>query len=208
MNIIAITKPSSTRDKTILERMHRLRGKIFRGRLSWNVRCVDGLEFDEFDALGPTYIIALDSMEQVVGCARLLPATSTTMLETVFPQLLPNGVLAAHKRMIESSRFCVDTGCREGRGHGSLHEVTMAMFAGIVDWCLVKDYTEIATATDVRIERLLHRAGWPMRRIGEPVQIHETRSIAGVLSADHDSFRRLRPEGYQSDFAFKHQHAA
>jgi N-acyl-L-homoserine lactone synthetase len=122
------------------------------------------------------------------------------MLERTFPQLLASGTLNAHPAMIESSRFCVDTTFRERRGEGSLHDITLMMFAGIIEWCLLHGYHQIATATDVRFERLLARAGWPMSRLGEPKMINETNSVAGLLAADQTSFERVRPPSYRSDF--------
>lgn len=198
MRVIAIAKPRTAAEAGIIDEMHRLRARIFQGRLSWSVRCVSGREFDEFDDLAPTYIVALTDRDAVIGCARLLPATGKTMLGALFSQLLRDGRLPAHRRMIESSRFCVDTACEEGRAEGQLHAATLTMFAGIVEWCMANGYTEIATATDVRFERILKRAGWPMRRLGEPLLINETRSVAGILAADAASFERLRPDGYCS----------
>ncbi|MEO5326397.1 acyl-homoserine-lactone synthase TraI [Mesorhizobium sp. CC13] len=198
MRVTAISKLRTASETRIIDEMHRLRARIFQGRLSWNVRCVSGREYDEFDDLEPTYIITLSDSDAVIGCARLLPAIGSTMLGTLFPQLLHGAQLPAHRRMIESSRFCVDTGCEEGRAEGPLHTATLTMFAGIVEWCMANSYTEIATATDVRFERILKRAGWPMRRLGEPTMINETRSVAGILPADAESFERLRPAGYHS----------
>jgi acyl homoserine lactone synthase len=208
MHLKAIRHAKAPEDLQLLDQMHRLRATVFGGRLSWKVQCFDGREFDEFDALSPTYIVAISSDERVVGCARLLPATGTTMLQTVFPQLLETRQLASHRGMIESSRFCVDTGFIEERGAGSPHSVTLAMFAGIVEWCMLNGYSEIATATDLRFERILKRAGWPMRRLGAPIMINETHSVAGVLAADRDSFDLLRPQTYRSSFAISKQKAA
>ncbi|RWJ54581.1 MAG: GNAT family N-acetyltransferase, partial [Mesorhizobium sp.] len=72
-------------------------------------------ETDEFDALKPTYILAISSASQVVGCARLLPATGPTMIEVMFPDLVERGEFEPHPGIIESSRFCVDTSLDEGR---------------------------------------------------------------------------------------------
>ncbi|WP_315927398.1 acyl-homoserine-lactone synthase TraI [Mesorhizobium sp. SP-1A] len=208
MRVIAIAKPRTVAERKIIDEMHRLRARIFQGRLSWNVRCVAGREYDEFDDLVPTYIVTLADRGTVIGCARLLPADGKTMLGAVFPHLLRDGRLPAHRHMVESSRFCVDTACEEGRAQGQLHAATLTMFAGIVEWCMANGYTEIATATDVRFERILKRAGWPMRRLGEPVLINETRSVAGILPADAASFNCLRPDGYCSAIPALRQRAA
>jgi N-acyl-L-homoserine lactone synthetase len=208
MNVLAVHTPTTRRDLEILDQMHRLRAKVFQGRLSWNVQCINDHEHDEFDRLAPTYIIVLSSKKRVVGCARLLPAMDTTMLGSVFPQLLHSGRLSAYRGMIESSRFCVDTDDDEGRGGGSFHTATLTLFAGILEWCLRNGYSEFATATDVRFERILNRAGWPMRRLGSPTMINETRSVAGVLPVDFETFHRLRSDRYNSSFAATQTRAA
>lgn len=201
MHLTAIADPQTILEHRLLDEMHKLRARVFKGRLGWDVDCSAGRERDQFDLLGPTYILAISETEDVIGCARLLPATGTTMLQSVFSALLRDGVLSSHPAMIESSRFCVDTHNAGGGGERSLHVATLSMFAGIVEWSMLNGYTEIATATDVRFERILARAGWPISRLGDPVLINETRSVAGLLPADLASLERLRPQGYRSSFS-------
>ncbi len=207
MNLTALSNPISIEQLHLLDAMHRLRQRVFGERLAWDVVNESGRESDEFDLLNPTYIVALSAASEIAGSVRLLPATGPTMLERTFPQLLGNGRLNAHPAMIESSRFCVDTTLVEGRGGKPLHDATMAMFAGIIEWCMIHGFTEIVTATDVRFERILNRAGWPMRRLGQPTMINETNSVAGILSADRASFDRVRPANYRSDFNHPEQQA-
>lgn len=204
MNIVAINEVKSSADARIVDDMHQLRSRVFHDRMGWRVQCFDGREVDEFDSLHPTYIIALSSDERVIGCARLLPAIGPTMLQQTFPQLLWNGKLDANHTTIESSRFCVDTASGEGRAGRSLNDVTLAMLAGIVEWCLINGFSQIVTATDVRFERILGRAGWPMRRLGDVTLVNETRSVAGILPVDSASFDRLRPTDYRSNFEIIH----
>lgn len=208
MRVVAITNPKSEAEHRLIHEMHRLRARIFRGRLAWTVRCTSGLEIDSFDKLSPTYILCLDRTETVIGCARLLPAAGGTMLEQVFPELLGTVKLPTHPRMIESSRFCVDTNAAAEREQAGLHSATLAMFAGIVEWSVLNGYREIVTATDVRLERIFRRAGWPLSRLGSPAQINETRSVAGLLTADWQSFDRLRPSIYSSSFSLHQKEAA
>lgn len=208
MRVVAIKNPKSEVERRLIHEMHRLRARIFRGRLAWKVRCTSGLEMDPFDKLNPTYILCLDRFDAVIGCARLLPATGGTMLEEVFPQLLEMAHLPSHHRMIESSRFCVDTNAAAEREQAGLHSATLAMFAGIIEWGILNGYREIVTATDVRLERILRRAGWPLSRLGPPAQINETKSVAGLLPADWVSFDRLRPSIYSSSFSHLQKEAA
>jgi acyl homoserine lactone synthase len=171
---------------------------VFSDRLGWDVIVTDGCEADGFDALRPTYILAISNAGEVAGCARLLRALGPTMVADVFPSLLPGGQLDAHGAMIESSRFCVDTTLEEGRGEGSVHEATLTMFAGIVEWSLANGFTEIVTVTDLRFERILARVGWPLQRLGDPKQIGVTMAVAGTLPADAAIFTKLRPASFKS----------
>lgn len=201
MRAIAIDANEYGGSGSLLDGMHRLRARVFAGRLGWQVKIKQGRERDEYDALDPTYILALTEWGDVVGCARLLPTMGPTMLSQTFPQLLADGVLPGKHTMIESSRFCVDTR-GEGRGGGRfLHEATLTMFAAIIEWSMANGFDEIATATDVRFERILQRAGWPMTRLGGVELIGETMSVAGILRADPESFDRVCPPSYSSAIA-------
>lgn len=199
MRAVAVSAAGNRQHKGLIEAHHRLRAQVFSDRLGWDVNVRDGVEIDAFDALHPTYIITIASNGNVVGCARLLPATGPTMAADVFPELLPKRKLPAHERMIESSRFCVDTSISEGQERGALHQVTLTMFAAIIEWSLLNHYTEIVTVTDLRFERILARAGWPLRRLGEPRKVGTTMALAGALRADRAAFETVRPATYHSD---------
>ncbi len=201
MRILTVPPDRYAQHSDELAQMHRLRAMVFRGRLEWDVTVTESGEFDEYDTLDPTYILAVTEDTRVVGCARLLPAQGPTMLEKTFPQLLERGKLNASPTMVESSRFCVDTSLAKARGGGQLHLATLTMFTGIIDWAMANGYNEIVTATDLRFERILNRAAWPMKRLGEPREIGNTIAIAGSLPADPESFNRVRPVAYKSSIA-------
>ncbi|UWU19526.1 acyl-homoserine-lactone synthase TraI (plasmid) [Rhizobium sullae] len=198
MHITIVSPDLYEQHSGLLTKMHRLRAEVFGSRMGWDVTVAAGKERDRYDALGPTYVLAIDA-ERVAGCARLLAASGPTMLEDTFPQLLAGGSLAAHAGMVESSRFCVDTSLEAGRGGGQLHMATLTTFAGIIEWSMANGYDGIVTATDLRFERILTRAGWPMTRLGEPAPIGNTIAVAGSLLADHASFERVRPPSYRSE---------
>lgn len=200
MQVLALTKPQNVHEARLIQQHNQLRARVFAERLGWEVNVVDGQESDGFDSLDPTYILAVSDLGNVSGCARLLPAVGLTMVANVFPSLLPSDGLNAHPAMIESSRFCVDTTLEEGRGAGSVHEATLTMFAGIIEWCLANGITEIVTVTDLRFERILGRVGWPLQRIGDPSRIGVTTAIAGILPVNVETFLRLRPSSYRSQF--------
>lgn len=199
MLALVVAIPKSERERQLVDAQHKLRARVFGERLGWEVTVRDGGERDEFDELLPTYIVATTDEGTIAGCARLLPAMGSTMVTDVFPSLLPGGQLSAHPSMIESSRFCVDTTLAEGRGNGWVHEATLTMFSGIIEWSMANGYTEIVTVTDLRFERILARVGWPLQRLAEPKKIGVTMAVAGTLSANADTFLRLLPSNYRSE---------
>lgn len=200
MYACAIGEDRNADERQLVDQHHELRARIFADRLAWNVSVRNGRESDEYDAMAPTYLLALTDDGRVAGCARLLPALGPTMLMRTFPQLLATGDIGAHAGMVESSRFCVDTSLSEGRVGRVLHEATLTMFAGIIEWSMINRYSEIVTATDLRFERILNRAAWPMQRLGEPCAIGNTMAVAGRLPADQESFNRVCPPSYRSSF--------
>ncbi|MBY3123056.1 acyl-homoserine-lactone synthase [Rhizobium laguerreae] len=201
MHLLTLSTPRTIQESHLLHIHHQLRARVFSDRLGWEVDVTAGCESDRFDALRPTYVLAVAETGGLMGCARLLPSLGPTMVADVFPSLLPDGQLKGHAAMIESSRFCVDTALAEGRGAGSVHEATLTMFAGIIEWCMANGYTEIVTVTDLRFERILARVGWQLHRLGEPKKIGVTTAVAGTLAADADTFLRLRPSNYRSELA-------
>ena len=201
MRIQVVTPAQYEAYADLLAQMRRLRAAVFSGRLEWDVTIENGEERDQYDDMQPSYVLAVTASGRVAGCCRLLPAVGPTMLERTFPQLLANGALDAHAAMIESSRFCVDTTLASDRAGGLLHETTLFMFAGIIEWSMANGYRELVTATDLRFERILKRAAWPMKRLGEPVRIGNTTAIAGTLPIDAASFRNVCPARYRSELS-------
>ncbi|RWO62355.1 MAG: GNAT family N-acetyltransferase [Mesorhizobium sp.] len=198
MRILTVSPDLYGRHPGFLKQMYRLRAAVFGGRLEWDVSIANGEDRDQYDDLNPTYVLAITDSGQVAGCVRLLPASGPTMLEHTFPQLLEQGSLTPYPGMVESSRFCVDTSLASQRDRRQLHLATLTLFAGIIEWSMANGYSEIVTATDLRFERILKRAGWAMRRLGSATTIGKTIAIAGSLRADHVSFEQVCPRGYHS----------
>lgn len=88
--------------------MHRLRYRMFKERLDWDVQFSGDMEIDEFDALHPAYLIQRASDNRVQGCVRLLPSTGPTMLRDTFPVLLDGAPAPISPAIWESSRFALD----------------------------------------------------------------------------------------------------
>jgi N-acyl-L-homoserine lactone synthetase len=172
--------------------MHRLRYRVFKERLDWGVQVREGAEFDDFDSVGPVYLLQRNRKGSVQGCVRLLPTTGPNMLRDVFPELLAGTPTPAGKEIWESSRFALDIQLIAGERSGGLATATYELFAGMIEFGLSRSLIDIVTVTDVRVERILRRAGWPLRRIAEPRTIGNTKAVAGYLEVSPEALLSVR----------------
>ncbi|GAH40617.1 unnamed protein product, partial [marine sediment metagenome] len=72
---------------------------------------------------------------------------------------------------------------------------TFLLFAAMIEWGQQNDLQAIATVTDLRMERILRRAGWRLDRLGEPRQIGATKAVAGLLPVTDDALAAIRTAG-------------
>jgi acyl homoserine lactone synthase len=169
-----------------LAEMHRLRARVFKGRLDWVGELQGDQEIDRFDALGPHYLLHY-SEDRLVGSVRFLPTTGPTMLSEIFTDLLAGAPAPASPSVWESSRFALDVADSPGMRRGALAFGTYALFAGMIEFGLYRGLSQIVTVTDARMERILRRAGWPLERLGEERTIGVTRTLAGYLSVSREA---------------------
>jgi acyl homoserine lactone synthase len=194
MKVIVRTRTALLQDSELTLGMHRLRGRVFKERLDWDVSVSDGLEIDQYDTSNPTYLLALEQGD-VVGCVRLLPTTGRNMLADTFPVLLDGNAAPKTARIWESSRFCVDTKSVAATAENGLRRATFLLFAAMIEWGQQHNLHAIATVTDLRMERILRRAGWHLDRLGAPRQIGVTTAVAGLLPITEETLGAIRAAG-------------
>jgi len=174
-----------------LAEMHRLRYRVFKERLGWDVEVSGDMEIDAFDAYQPAYLLQKDADGRIQGCVRLLPTTGPTMLHDTFPALLDGQSAPSSQTVWESSRFGLDLGASYAKASCGIALATYELFAGMIEFGLMRHLSEIVTVTDVRMERILQRVGWPLRRFGQPRSIGNTIAVAGYLSVSRESLAHL-----------------
>ena len=172
--------------------MHRLRYRVFKERLDWDVQISGDMEIDEFDALHPEYLIQRGHNGRIQGCVRLLSSTGPTMLRDAFPLLLEGLPAPASPTVWESSRFALDIGDGTRDAVRGLASATYELFAGMIEFGLSRGLTDIVTVTDARMERILRRAGWPLRRFGQPRKFGNTSAVAGYLDISGEKLAKVR----------------
>src|SRR3954463_11486217 len=194
MKVIVRTRAALLQDSELAMGMHRLRGRVFKERLDWDVSVCNGLEIDQYDTFKPTFLMALEQND-VVGCVRLLPTTGRNMLADTFPVLLDGNAAPRSARIWESSRFCVDTKSAAATAENGLRKATFLLFAAMIEWGQQHNLHAIATVTDLRMERILRRAGWHLERLGTPRQIGATNAVTGLLPITKEALGAIRAAG-------------
>lgn len=177
----ALSRSDLNKNIDLLMSLHRLRSRVFKCRLNWHVTIAGDMEIDNYDALNPTYIVVIKGENEVIGHVRFLPTTGPNMLANTFPVLLEGRAPPCAPAIIESSRFCVDTEETISVARNGTRIATQILLASMQEWALSQSYAKIATVTDIRMERILRRSGWPLERLGKPRDIDGTIALAGYL---------------------------
>ncbi|MFZ5545387.1 MAG: acyl-homoserine-lactone synthase [Pseudomonadota bacterium] len=157
------------------------RHHVFVESLRWDLPCIAGFEQDEFDRAGATHLVACDDRHRVVGYARLLPTTAPYLLATHFPHLLGGQPAPCSPAVWELSRFTSAPGPHaEGgeRSPGAQTRIGKQLLLEAVSYVQGRGCHDLVFCTNVAIERLAHRWGVEIRRLGAP-----QRSPAGLLVA-------------------------
>lgn len=116
-----------------LAAMYRLRFRIFKERLGWDVQVSADMEVDELDACHPVYLLERGDDGRIQGCVRLLPTTGPTMLRDTFPALLDGEAAPKSDTIWESSRFGLDLCTDHPKATGGIARATYEPFAGMME---------------------------------------------------------------------------
>lgn len=155
--------------------MHRLRAKVFKDRMGWEVPILSGMEIDGYDALEPYYMLIRGNAGDVCGCWRLLPTEGPYMLRDSFPQLLHGQSVPEGREIWELSRFAIETEGRQNFGFAELALDAMREIVAFGDKMGIRHYV---TVTTTAIERLLRRTGIEITRFGPPIRIGVENAVA------------------------------
>lgn len=93
----------------LLDKMYRLRARVFFQELGWDVKVRDGREVDEYDEFNPVYLVWTDPGKSILfGSLRLLSTTGPTLLHDVFRRTFPENMSLSAPSIWEGTRLCVD----------------------------------------------------------------------------------------------------
>ena len=176
--IVVIEKNNAHKYSNLVDKMHRLRARIFHDRLGWDVRVVDGKERDKYDDEEPVYIIYTDDeAREVKGSMRLLPTTGPTLLADCFADTLPDAALLSAPTIWEATRFCIDDRLLDRGSPDGLFFASSVMIAALGDVAVSAGIESIVANFDASALRLYRRVGCEIdvlgftKRYGSPVYL-------------------------------------
>lgn len=180
-------------DERLIRGMFCLRHEIFYQRLGWEVDSRDGMERDRYDELDPTYMVAYEDDHDVAGCWRLLPTTGPYMLKDTFPQLLRGEKAPCDPGVWELSRFAVQPRDESSKAQICLNGITFSMLRAAYEFAIQNCIRSYVTVTSVAVERLMLRAGIPIRRFADrkAQRIGKVLTVACWIDIDEQLHRAL-----------------
>lgn len=177
------------------------RHHVFVQSLKWNLRCAEGYEQDEFDRLGAIHLVARDDHDRVTGYARLLPTTGPYLLATHFAHLLGGQPAPCSPAVWELSRFTSAPG-RDAEGCESLAggqtRVGKRLLLEAVNFAQSRGGQDLIFCTTVAVERLAHRWGVDIRRLGAPLPSPAGLLVAAQIRCSHRTVCALATETFDA----------
>ena len=177
--MIVVIEPYNAHEySNLLDDMFRLRARVFRDRLRWDVQVTDEKERDKYDDEGPVYIIyADDESLKVKGSLRLLPTTGPTVLADIFSDTLPDAVHLSAPTIWECTRFCLEDGILSRTSREELLIASAVLIAALGDVAIGAGIESIVGNFDSTMLRLYRRIGCEVevlgstQRYGRPVYL-------------------------------------
>jgi acyl homoserine lactone synthase len=178
-DMIVVIEPHNAREyPKLLDEMFRLRARIFRRRLGWDVQVADGKERDKYDDEAPVYIIYTDdAAREVKGSLRLLPTTGPTVLADFFSDTLPAAAHLSAPTIWECTRFCLEDKI-SSPGHWREQIIASAVLIAALGELAIKAGIETVLGNfDSTMLRLYRRIGCEVevlgstQRYGQPVYL-------------------------------------
>jgi acyl homoserine lactone synthase len=204
--IVVIEPHNAHKYSNLIDEMFRLRARIFRNRLRWDVQVVDGRERDKYDDEAPVYVIYTeDETGEIKGSLRLLPTTGPTLLAESFSDTLPDAVHLSAPTIWECTRFCLDDEILDWGRQDELLLASAVLIAALGEVAISAGIESIIGNFEAPMLRLYRRIGCEVEvlgstsRYGRPVylglfSISEPilRGIKKRLKNAHSAFAKTR----------------
>lgn len=178
-----------------LDQIFRLRCRVFQEQLGWDVSAVNGRERDQFDDLGPVYLIGRDEVGAVVATVRLLPMSGPCMLNGVFRQLLDQDAPAQIEFHWEASRLAIEIRSYAARHLCIANRFTRELYAAVAELGLINGIEKILTIYDPVTERFVSRLGIRPSWRGPEIKFGKTTAVAVSFDVTPSALQAIRRSG-------------
>ncbi len=200
--IIVVEQYNAHRYLHLLDEMFRLRARIFRGRLNWDVKVTDGKERDRYDDEQPVYIIYSDEAgREVKGSLRLLPTTGPTLLADIFSDTLPDAVNLSAPTIWECTRFCLNDELMDSGRQDEMLFASSALLEAIGGVALRAGVEAIIGNFDEAMLRLYRRIGCEVELLGSTLRYGEPVYL-GLHPISEPIVRRIKAKMKKTRLAF------
>ena len=165
--IVLVEKHNAHRYAHLIDEMFRLRARIFRDRLKWDVQVADGKERDKYDDGTPVYIIyADDEGREVKGSLRLLPTTGPTLLADLFSDTVPDAVHLSAPTIWECTRFCLSDKILDERRQDGICLASTILIVALGEVAISAGIESIIANFDSSMLRIYRRIGCKVEVLG------------------------------------------
>lgn len=174
--------------------MHRVRTKIFRDRMGWDVEVNDmELEVDDYDLPDTIYILHFDTLGQVTGTWRFLFTDQPSMIRNIWPHYCETLPLPISDTMIETSRFGVHSETQNNLDRQKqVNFATAEMIVALIETCILCGITDMYTLYNVKIKRLLERIGFKPCDVSDIIDLEGEHTVTARFRMDHDLLQAVK----------------
>jgi acyl homoserine lactone synthase len=200
--ILVIDQNNAHNYSNLLDEMFRLRARIFRDWLKWDVQVVDGRERDQYDDKGPVYIIYTDDEARVVkGSLRLLPTTGPTLLADLFWDTCPDAVHLSAPTIWECTRFCLDDKILDRGQRDEVIFASAVLIAALGDVAISAGIETVIGNFDASMLRLYRRIGCEVEVLGSTSR-YNSPIYLGLFPISERILRRIKGRLKNARLAF------
>jgi len=170
-----------------------LRKKIFKDKLNWLVKCVDGMEFDEYDNENTLYITGKIGGEIICGC-RFIDMKLKNMCTGVFYKYF-NNMKLLKGNYIEVTRVFIDK--ENIVDYNKLQIVRLNFFLNIYSFAKEARYEGVYAVVTKQLLDSLIRAGWKVMIQQQGVSEKSERIYLIIMPTNEEAVSSLM-ENYHS----------
>ncbi|MEA1652617.1 acyl-homoserine-lactone synthase [Nitrospirillum sp. BR 11164] len=196
MSSLRVVNFSGPDSPELLAQAWRLRHRVFREGLGWDVASVDLLEFDGFDRKAWHCAALLGG--RMVGYWRALPTTEPYLLERDFPMLLGDRPAPRSPGVWEISRFviCPDVANRR--------DVGRVLVQAIGAFGMARDAKRLIAVVEPAFGRFVRLCGLPVVEETAPIHVgqgHKGDIHAVIIALDVPAYAVGRPTPFPATTA-------